>query len=198
MTTTTILQCYRLCQLLLWDQNLVSQAQLCLRPSQISMVTANKWKDRSFKPSWTCDVSVFECSVQMSALTIVELQCWGYSFPCRDNNPGILQFHPLNQVQTNLSALLFSITAFSVIWHCMCFLPCHPIEYGNDISNKLSYFVRSLFIIDARPKKEKAKYNKLLSHCINLELHYLVRCFLGFVLPTQATLAALLFYIYKK
>jgi len=32
-------------------------------------------------------------------------------------------------------------------------LLCHPIEYGNDVLNKLSYFVKYIFIIIDRATK---------------------------------------------
>ena len=30
-------------------------------------------------------------------------------------------------------------------------LPCQPMEYGNEHSNRLSYLVRSLFMMSAKP-----------------------------------------------
>lgn len=34
---------------------------------------------------------------------------------------------------------------------CRGYVPCHPMEYGNETSNRLSYLVSRRFIMSARP-----------------------------------------------
>ena len=34
-------------------------------------------------------------------------------------------------------------------------LPCQPMEYGKEDSNKLSYLISNLFMISARPDKKR-------------------------------------------
>lgn len=58
-------------------------------------------------------------------------------------------FHNLVQLVhlTIIQLVLLFISLISVV---IFYIPCQPIEYGNDVLNMLSYFIVKIFITDAK------------------------------------------------
>lgn len=51
-----------------------------------------------------------------------------------------------------------------------CCLPCHPMEYGKETWKRLSYFVRSLFMMEAKPVTRETQNGQCgLTHLLRVQ-----------------------------